>query len=154
MSDFSALHRKCFGNRNPVLLILACYFLPKALTFEQCFIILVLLMGKFCRLLFTFLFLSLIPAISFAVIAPQFDAAVNYSGPIVFFWNTSTNNVAATYLIFISTTSMNSFTFAQCQAAAIATQNRALCWYTSYQPERHMAEWGQRSDILRENRYR
>ena len=61
-------------------------------------------MRKFYRLLFAFLFLSIIPAIAFAATAPSFDKAINYSGPLVFFWNVAGNLHAAEYTVFISTT--------------------------------------------------
>ena len=70
-----------------------------------------LLMGKHCRLLFTFLFLSLIPAVAFAAVEPDpiLDAVQNYCGPILVFWNTSgAIDPGTQYYVFISTSDMAS----------------------------------------------
>lgn len=81
-------------------------------------------MGKFCRHLFTFVFLALLPAIAFsALVPPQFDTVKNYSGPLVFFWNTLNNTVTpSTYVIFISTTYITSPTYAGLLANSNVTQ--------------------------------
>jgi flagellar hook assembly protein FlgD len=68
-------------------------------------------MRRFCRLLFTFLFLSLIPAVVFATVepTPNLDAAQNYCGPILVFWNTNgAIDPGTQYYVFMSTNDISS----------------------------------------------
>lgn len=68
-------------------------------------------MRKFFRVLFTFLVLSILPAVVFAAVepTPQLDATINYCGPILVFWNTNGHIDNGTqYYIFVSTSDIAS----------------------------------------------